>query len=312
VLGILEPDGGPVAEPLVTRVQLAGHDLPTDRVAGDALGRLRLGGVPFLPGELVKVHAGRRGGHARGSTETRIPDDPRAAFTAEVIVPPEEKTPVIGIGGQAGGGFFGGLAGHRFFDLRGLHVPKERGSVVVEVHRHGGRPARWTDVWLGPRRARTDREGRVLFERLIPGDYTVRAKAVGLLALSGRVTVRPNRTAHVTLREGPGADLEVQVIDAKGRALSYATLEVQTASKVPWVDLDSQGVQRLDPFTDSSGRRVLRHVPPGKVTLKASWGSRSASVQILLTEGSKLQAIKLMLARPASRTGAVAPEASPR
>lgn len=95
-----------------------------------------------------------------------------------------------------------------------------------------------------------------------------------------------------------GATLRVQVRAPSGQPLPFATLEVEHASGLPWVDI-ADGVQRLDALTDVRGERRLHDLPPGKLTLTARLGTRAAEVQMDLREGSTQQ-VQLTLpdARP--------------
>ena len=53
-----------------------------------------------------------------------------------------------------------------------------------------------------------------------------------------------------------------------------------------YADLDEQGVQRIDPFTDVEGRRTLKRFPAGKWRFVAAYGSRSAGTQVELRDGA--------------------------
>jgi hypothetical protein len=56
------------------------------------------------------------------------------------------------------------------------------------------------------------------------------------------------------------------------------------ASETDFVDLED-GVQRLDAYVDHLGRRTLRRVEPGNVSLKATYGSRRAHVAAVVVDG---------------------------
>jgi len=283
-LTVLEPDRRPTPKPVVFDVRAAGRLITATRCASDGYGRLRITGVPFLPGETLSLKARRDGGVVQAGVTDRIPADADAELDLEITLPPEPaNASLIGIGGSAGTGAFRGRGGSRDLGFSGRHA-RPKGSVVVIVRRRNASPAQGARVYLGDREARTDLNGRAHFARVHPGEYAVRVQQVGLLPLSGKVIVRGEEQARLVLREGAGGRLEVQVVDDEGRPLTYARLQVKTASGQPWIDLQD-GVQRVDPFTDHEGRRVLHGIEPGAVSIVATWGSRKTQVQVQADSG---------------------------
>ena len=289
---VLEPDGSPTLKPEVYDVRAAGRNITASRRASDGLGRLRITGVPFLPGEALTVRARRRGGYAHATVTARIPAEAGVDLFLEVTLPPEPQN-ALGIGGGAGGSFRGRGGSRNLITSGGSHV-RPKGAVVVLVRRRDGTPAQGARVYLGKRETRTDLKGRAHFPRVHPGEYAVRVKQVGLLPLSGKVTVRGEAQARLVLREGPGGRLEVCVVDDEGRPLAYARLQVKTASGQPWIDLQD-GVQRVDPFTDHEGRRVLHGIEPGTISILATWGSRKRRVQVPAEPGQS-RPVEIVLA----------------
>ena len=69
-----------------------------------------------------------------------------------------------------------------------------------------------------------------------------------------------------------GATVVVTVKSADGTPLPHATVVVGQGAGTPWADVAPDGVQRLDPYADERGRRVLQRVQPGRVRLDGWWG----------------------------------------
>jgi hypothetical protein len=285
------PSGAPLEA-----VYVAGRKVSKDGISGDAYGRHHIERLPHLPGELLKVYVNdsRDGYAARSATYVAISDDARECLDVLLRLPPMKpafmyrggKHSTIGIGGGVRGTFRG----------RGSRVLGPRGTLEVTVRRRDGKPAPRVTVTLGGRTTRTDARGRAVFKAIPAGWHTVSTHQIGLLPMADLVQVRGGDEARVDLREPLGATVEVVVVDEAGTALPFATLVVKTGSGQPWVDL-VDGRQRLDPFADHEGRRILRNVESGKVQLRVSWGARKKTLSIQLTPGeTRLQ--KVVLPRP--------------
>lgn len=273
VVSILEPDGSAVRSPVLNWLAVAKRRIVEPVYTGDAYGRLRLRGIPWLPGEVVIASARRKDGFVAASAAAAIGDDPEREIYLEIVMPPENPN-AIRMGGGAGGRF-GRRGGSRNLLTGGGSVRRNRGSVTVTVLRSNGRPAAGAKVKLGHRTATANEYGRAHFRHVARGTHAVHAQHVGLLPMTGSVTVRGSEAARITVRERKGGRIQVLVVDDADRPLPYATLDVRLKSKRPWVDLDEHGTQRLDPFTDHQGQRQLRGLEPGRVTLEARWGGRS-------------------------------------
>jgi len=295
-VSVSEPGGEPTRSPAIESAVVAGRKLPASADATDAYGRLRIGGVPYLRGEEVSVRAKRAGGIASALVRGRIPDDPATGLHFDIVLPPANPY-AIGMGGGAGGAFRG-RSSSRSLQASGSHR-HPKGAVLVSVRRRDGRPAAGARVWLEKRQMRTDASGVARFDRVGPGTYAVTAKQVGLLPLTGEVTVKGEESARLELRETEGGRLAVQVVDEDGKPLSFATLKVTAASGHPWVDLDGD-VQRVDPFTDHEGRRVLNRVEPGGVTVSAAWGSRKKQMSVRVAAAEETE-IRIVLRSAGSR-----------
>lgn len=86
---------------------------------------------------------------------------------------------------------------------------------------------------------------------------------------------------------GRGADADAEAATRRGLV------------RVRVVGLDGD-TQRLDLLVDHVGRRTLRRVEPGRVTLRATWSRRRASREIDVVEGGETT-IRLELPPPARR-----------
>jgi hypothetical protein len=105
--------------------------------------------------------------------------------------------------------------------------------------------------------------------------------------------VEAGRTIEVDVRTTDGGTLVVEVVDALGRPLPYATLTVVQQAGLPWIDLDGDA-QRIDPYTDVHGKRTLRRVEANLVKVKAAFGSRSAEADVQVGEGETAR-VRLVL-----------------
>jgi len=79
---------------------------------------------------------------------------------------------------------------------------------------------------------------------------------------------------EVILREAPGADLVVFVVDGENRPLPGAKITVDLPD---WVWL-ADGVQRFGLFTGRNGSIRLPRLPQKEVTIRARYGSREVQV----------------------------------
>lgn len=282
-------------EPLAAALQdlrVAERQPPRYSAVVDAYRRLRVLGVPHLWGEPVRLEVTREDGRGRQVLHAMVPDHPGERIELAVVLgtePPRETVmdhSEIGIGG-----------GSSSFSFRSRTRYENRLEILVL--RHDGSPAVDAEVAIPRRKARTDVAGRVRFENVTPGAVDVQVRQPGLLPLGGAVEVPKEGTLRLTLTEGDGADLEVLVVGEDGRPLPFAALAVKTPSALPWVDL--QGThQRIDPYTDHLGRRLVTHVESGALTVTATWGSRKAS-QVVEAVAGETVTVRLVLPRPRPR-----------
>jgi hypothetical protein len=270
-------------------------------------GSLRLRGVPWVPGASLRLGCARLPPEpsADGAmhpfsisigdpSETEsvdspfrwnMPESPREAIEARI--------PVAALAVED-------LRAHMQIDWDQAAVdveagaPDTLGSARVEVLDAAGRPLPFVPVFVDGASVVTGKDGVATFAALRAGAHGVALRELGRLFAATTVDVTAGRESKVALREIDGATLEVVVIDAAGDTVPFARLRVVTASKLPWLDLDAAGVQRLDPFTDGNGRRTLSRVEPGLVTVYASYGDGHAKAEVDLLDGQR-KALRLEL-----------------
>jgi hypothetical protein len=265
-----------VAEPVATR---------------EGAGRFRLSGVPFMPGEWIRVWAAQPGARRRlASAAVRIPPDPRARLEVSVTMPME-------------GGHVETDNDMPFEESFGEEWestldPRTLGTLSVVALRRDGAPAAGASVRLEMLRdMQADAAGRVRFEGVPAGAYTLILREPGLVPTRLDAIVVAQETRDVVLREGEGGAIRVSVVDEEGRGLPFATIELFQPSGVRFVDLED-GVQRLDMFTDQDGRRRFGHVEAGTVRVSASWGSRRVGTMVDVLEGRDVP-VTIVLPAPA-------------
>ena len=193
-----------------------------------------------------------------------------------------------------------GLGGVAFDRLRmegGPHLPGER------VHLSGRIGVEWTlsdsaevpdgpvaAIVLTPVLTAIPQERRELLARLLDfvsshsGFYSCRGSEV----FGSRFGLQAAAPVPAAPDAASTSVLHVAVTDAGDRPVPFATLTVELSDEAVWIDIDGEGTQRLDPFTDVRGRRTLRDLAPGPATIRASYGTRAAAVQVTLVPGEEL------------------------
>src|SRR5690606_10003479 len=106
-------------------------------------------------------------------------------------------------------------------------------------------------------------DGRATLEGVREGSATLYVHEAGWLFPPTSVTVVGRQVSEVVVREIVGGDVEIVVRDTDGNPVPFAELDVGRADGQVWHDVDDAGVQRLDPYVDGRGRRLLTHLPPG-------------------------------------------------
>lgn len=251
--------------------------------------------VPFIPGILVEGWSQARLGEQQmwGNGAVRIGHDPSAEHVLEIRLDAAVEAPpgasMLVLPNGAAGAAFTGRSG------------RETGSIRVLVLRRDGMPLLGGRVSLSAGGAgRTDDRGEVVFERVPAGEAVVSAGQPGFVPVSVPVTVEAYREAYVVLREPEGGRLNVLVVDADGRPVSFALLMVRQPSRAPWVDIDEAGVLRLDPYTDHLGRRELRGLEAGMIRILASLGPLVGEAEAVVRDGRSSD-VRLVCEAPYAR-----------
>ncbi len=260
----------------------------------DAFGRLVFKGVPWLRDELVLLEVASKDKERTALDVFRIPphEGARVSRTMRIdthVVLHGDLPRPFPLGGAVGGKPFGGRTKN-----------KRDKELIVRVLRRDGAPAvdcrvAVDDEWPGVSLT-TDARGRAHFRGLRSGKVLVVARQAGLLPMTGGTKLSSGKVTKLTLREGSGGSLDIEVVDDDGKPLSYATLRVATPSRLPWLDVHD-GIQRLDPFADHRGRRTLEHVEPGSILIHTYWGSRKGEQRLKLAEGER-KSVRIVLPKP--------------
>ncbi|MFQ5844182.1 MAG: carboxypeptidase-like regulatory domain-containing protein, partial [Planctomycetota bacterium] len=180
-LRVRDEDGRPVQFPLLKKALLDNRPLAVSTEIDGAAGRMRVRGVPFIPGERIRLVA------ADGAFEAEAVvgiEKGRRSYEATAVIPGEQFTvttsSVIGIGGGAGGGRRGRGGSRRLLARRPARLD------VTAVHRDG-RAA--TGIRVGvkggdppvERWQRTTDHGQAAFVKLPPGRYDVQVHEPGFI-----------------------------------------------------------------------------------------------------------------------------------
>ena len=292
VIDVLEHDGSPAREPWVTSWTLAGTEGAPLFGGGSteplALNRMRLRGVPYVAGALLRVRVGLRddaedprivGVEAQLERPTRLvarlPHPEAYELPDDLFEEPGPST--IGIGGS-----------------RAERPPRPPpGLLDLQGTLRAGGPATGAilslqylelEYALGGLRATLDDAGR-LQQDLPEGTWEVAFYEPGLVHSMQTFEIRRGETTRVRFQEGQGGTIRLRVVDAAGRPLPFARFRIHDWT---WCDLEN-GVQRLDPFVDENGSRTLRHLSsdqPLKVT--AWYAGGHATVRCPVREGETI------------------------
>lgn len=290
---VLDPTGRPAQGATVAAAWVGGGRVGGGPWPLNADGVARVAAIPFLPGEPLiadvewtpepgaqdVVPVPEEGPSAEAPVRTRVPAHPSTPWAVTVRL----------VGPRAF------LSDHNESDndVAASSAPEPsapptapRGAARVRVVGIDGRPVAGATVTVGSDVGTTAADGTVMVERLLAGDLPVTVRAFGHFPMSGSVRVVADRTTDVELREPVGATLDVLVVDATGAARTAARCVARTGGTIAPFDV-TDGVQRLDDFTDARGRRTFARVAPGTVTLTATWGSHRAVVTRDVRDGER-------------------------
>ena len=152
--------------------------------------------------------------------------------------------------------------------------PSLLGTVRLQLIDRDGKPAAGVPVAACGVAGTTDKDGRVTLVGVHQGTFPIRVREDGWTFPVMSVTLVGRQVTEVVTREAAGGEVEILVRDAEGNPVPFAALEVARADGQIWYDVDDAGVQRLDPYVDARGRRILTHQPPGTLRVRASLGTR--------------------------------------
>jgi len=282
VVQVKDEAGEDVRDAQVSRFFVAGRFEDSPQTGTWLLGGTPLERVPFYAGVDLHVRVETPDGR-KGSAKRALPAAAHESLTVDVVVR-KQATDVV----------------------ESLEVDEDRayeesiqpvkpvsgapaalvGTLVLDVQRADGSPAAGARVRVPlPGEHRADAEGRLRLEGLLAGEHVVLLDEPGLVPASETVTVVAETEAGAVLREPVGGTIVLTVKDAAGRTLPFAAVRVGQAAGTPWVDLAPDGEQRLDPYADERGHRVLRRLQPGRVRLDAWWGGRRGTVVATVGDG---------------------------
>lgn len=250
----------------------AGGGLPTD-TRGEAL----LRGIPSIPGEPLRVHAGLGTRFTEGTL--LLPAEPAEEARLTLVLPgpsPEEEESSLPAGAEAEAAPEAEDPGPPARPRPPVPAP---GSLVVRVLRADGAPAPGLSVNAAGREAFTDPGGRALFPAVPAGRHHVLSGGLGILVERGEVEVRPGEEAILDLRETPLTDFEATVLDERGLLVPGVSLSLEFAQGGRHFVMEG-GTQVIGLLTGPDGRCRLPGVPVHGAWLRAALGSRRAMVAL--------------------------------
>ena len=171
--------------------------------------------------------------------------------------------------------------------LLGLAAPQNTGALRGTVERSGGSdPIDGVEITLISRtnstrlRARSDAQGRFVFENLQPGDYSVLASREGYfsyprgLPLPGPATplpIQPGQTQQIVIKLVQGAAIAGRITDSGGRPLQGVQV---SAAKLQYDEgRPAFSVGSLPTPTNDRGEYRLFWLPPGDYYIRAEYPS---------------------------------------
>ena len=158
------------------------------------------------------------------------------------------------------------------------------GDARVRIVDSAGRPIPRVRVRIATIPAVTDADGVARVTGAREGIGHVFVQEAGYRFESRQIAIVAGQEASLEVAEAPASTLEVHVVDVDDRPLPSASVKL-TTERFEWFDVDAEGVQRLDPFTDRFGVRLCNGVPCGKATVSASFAGLSGNVETVVREG---------------------------
>ncbi len=270
---VLRHDGTPAVGASATATVTGAYVAHTSDTA-DASGGMTMEGLPFTRGERLLVYARDADGRV-SPTERLILSDVERELLVTVRLPEDPPHGEVGVGGGIGGSFSRSRRQRRI----------TRGTArlaIAATHRNGLVASGALVIVAGPANGggRTDADGRVEFERLPAGTYTVTLREPGIVSTVKTVEIADGEALTVALRETQGRAATVSVVGVDGLPIPNVQIGVDLPWGAPHVQL-VDGVQDLDLWTDLAGQTRLVDLPGEPVTVIAKLGSRTVKMPLV-------------------------------
>lgn len=284
----VDADGEDVRGAQVSAFWTANRTESSPQTEAWMLGGIPLKGVPFFPGVPLSVRVGAPP-NLRGDAAVVLPKHPHEPVEVKVVLKARRE-------GSSAAEYVETENDLPYQESWAPERTKDAptalsGVLEILVLRADGRPADGARVRIpGVGVRRTAADGYLRIPKVLADEYEISLVEPGLVSCADSVPVVAGTTARLTLHEPDGGTLTVTVKDEEGVGLPFARFLVQTASGVPWVDLDASGVQRIDPFTDAQGVRVLTRVGPGDTIVRAVWGNRLGQATVTVRDRDAVEA----------------------
>jgi len=296
---ILGPDGRAAERARVSDAFVAGTTIRPVVEERAADGTRRLRGIPFLAGETLHLAAAWTGPPSDRPVELELPPEPSEEYPAALPGwhgqmperPDATLRALIRLAGPTG------LRDHNETDndfmisdveLQDLEPdPALLGTVRLQLLDREGKPASGVPVACRGVHGTTDDSGRATLEGVHQGSFPFVVRADGWLFPSTPVTVVGRQVSEVVVREILGGDVEILVRDVDGNPVPFAALEVGRPDSQIWYDVDDAGIQRLDPYVDLRGRRLMTHLPPGTLRVRALLATRQGVGEVEVVDRSR-------------------------
>ena len=309
---VLLPDGSRAPWGLLTGVEVDGASEAAS-VEGIGRGQIRVRRLPWLPDRAFKLcfYATAEGapitesdGECVVATETELvlddegntqwtsPSRELKSFELTVPMPASSSDPVeldvvldwsVVESDQAT--YFSGHSCHSCCCGCGRRVREvPRGDARVRLIDAAGRPMAGVRVRIATIPAVTDADGVARVAGAREGAGVVVVEGAGYRFGRVPVTIVAGQEASLDLSEAPASTLEVHVVDVDGRPVPSSSIELRSTA-FDWFDVDADGVQRLDPFTDEYGVRLCHDAPCGAVKVSARFAGRSGEAETFVRPG---------------------------
>jgi hypothetical protein len=163
------------------------------------------------------------------------------------------------------------------------------GRVRAEIRRADGRAAAGIPCRVSDSVAVTDTNGVATIDDLPVGHYPLTSDDPAIRLEESTIDVVADVETVVVVRERPGATLDVTVVNERGLPWPTARIVIRPGVPQSLADLDEDGVQRVDFFTDAYGARTIHSVEPGEFIVTAFVpgidAERSANEVVVVASG---------------------------